>query len=126
MMKSRIFQFIMTFAEMNDMRYMLIVNLILLIIAVALFYVDKGIDDSALVGTKVNVQALQGKSLQEVIVGQPVIPDHISLFLDGRLIGLVYQHSRLWWHEYPYVNINLYKDSVDAVWVRERSSGRRR
>lgn len=99
------------------MRKIWTVNLALAILAVLLFLLDKRIDARYLLGSKVDGRLVEGKSLDELFDGQPVLPDKIVIYPMEGAACLIYESAKTLWHHYPRVEVLTNTHLVKSCFV---------
>lgn len=101
------------------MRRIFVVNGVLLVIASVLFSIDRWCDRESLLGCNVKSEALLGRQMEDLLDGQPVIPDKI-LVLRYDIIGFSYKRDNTVWHDYPYIEVGFHNERVLSADIRIR------
>ena len=101
------------------MKWFLLSDVVLLTLLVLMSIANRHFDRKALMGSHANWQEIEGRHLEDVIVGQPVIPDQIYIFPFKRFfhdkIMLIYKPDNCLFH-YPYIELHATEERViDAV-----------
>ena len=98
------------------MRRLLLIDAVLLVLLALLSAANRHFDRKALMGSHARWDKIEGQRLEDVIVGQPVIPDEIYLYPFGRIfrrkIRLKYYKSDNCLFRYPYIELHATDERV--------------
>lgn len=105
------------------MKRIWIVNLALTAVAVSLLCADLLLDRRELLGSHCSRAQIEGRRINALFDGQPVMPDKIDVSpLDG-MVNLLYKSDRYFWHCYPTVTIVAEGDVISLCLI-ESNEGR--
>lgn len=98
------------------MRRLLLIDAVLLVLLALLSAANRHFDRKALMGSHARWDKIEGQRLEDVIVGQPVIPDEIYLYpferIFRRKIRLKYYKSDNCLFRYPYIVLHATDERV--------------
>ena len=98
------------------MRRLLLIDAVLLVLLALLSAANRHFDRKALMGSHARWDKIEGQRLEDVIVGQPVIPDEIYLYpferIFRRKIRLKYYKSDNCLFRYPYIELHATDERV--------------
>ena len=98
------------------MRRLLLIDAVLLVLLALLSAANRHFDRKALMGSHARWDKIEGQRLEDVIVGQPVIPDEIYLYpferICRRKIRLKYYKADNCLFRYPYIVLHATDERV--------------
>ena len=98
------------------MRRLLLIDAVLLVLLALLSAANRHFDRKALMGSHARWDKIEGQRLEDVIVGQPVIPDEIYLYpferIFRRKIRLKYYRADNCLCRYPYIVLHATDERV--------------
>ena len=106
------------------MKRIWIFNLVIVAVAVSLLCADLLLDRRELLGSHCSRAQIEGRRIDALFDGQPVIPDRIDVSPLDDAVNIFYKSDTYFWHHYPTVTIVVLRDIVSLCLVEsaERST----
>ena len=94
-----------------------ILNIVLAAVAVSLLCADLLLDRRELLGSHCSYAQIEGKRIDVLFDGQPVVPDRIDVFPLYGVVSLLYKSYTSFFHHYPTVTIVVDEDMISLCLI---------
>lgn len=87
------------------MRRLIWIDIVLIVLSLVLGGVDIWCDRSVLMGSKMSSEEINGRPLQDLFDGQPVVPDYIEIYPLTKTVLLYYYRDNFCFRRYPWIEL---------------------